>query len=80
MSLIYAKNWSHFYHYGMQQNLQSLLVHGHKLLKNSDFRYKKCSQKNCSLCAYSNNDSFILLKDKFYLPIMHKEHTWLQSI
>ena len=50
----------------MQQNLQSLFVHGHKLLKTVDYCYKKCSQKNCSLCAYSNNNSFILLKDKFY--------------
>ena len=48
----------------MQQNLQSLFVHGHKLLKPIDYSYKKCSQKNCCLCAYSNNNSFILLKDK----------------
>ena len=64
----------------MQQNLQSLFVHGHKLLKNSDFRYKKCSQKNCSLCAYSNNNSFILLKDKFYLPIMNNSNCQSKNI
>ena len=29
----------------MQQNLQSLFVHGHNLLKSIDYSYKKCSQK-----------------------------------
>jgi hypothetical protein len=64
----------------MQQNLQSLFVHGHKLLKSIDYSYKKCLQKNCCLCAYSNNNSFILLKDKFYLPIMNNSSCQSKNI
>ena len=64
----------------MQQNLHSLFVHGHKLLRTVNFRYEKCSQNTCSLCAFSNNKSFILIKEKFYLPIMANSNCQSKNI
>ena len=44
-------------------------MHEHKLLCIAHFRYEKCSQKTCSLCSFANNNSFIFIENKFYLPI-----------
>ena len=66
----YLKDKKFLFINSMQQNLHSLFVHEHKLLNVAHFRYEKCSQKTCSLCAFSNSNSFILIKEKFYLPIM----------
>ena len=64
----------------MQQNLHSLFVHEQKLLRTVNFRYEKCSQNTCSLCAFSNNKSFILIKEKFYLPIMANSNCQSKNI
>ena len=64
----------------MQQNLSSLFVHQHELLNIVYYRYVKCSQKTCSLCFFANNCPYILVDNKFYLPIMANSNCQSKNI
>ena len=55
--------------HSMQQNLSSLFVHEFKLLHTKSFNFRKCNQYNCTVCTFSNQDSYILINN-FYLPLM----------
>ncbi len=55
--------------FNMQNNLSSLFVHEFQLLKQNNFRFKKCSDKKCSVCFYANENSFIVVNN-FFIPIM----------
>ena len=53
----------------MQNNLSSLLVHNFKYPQISKKFYKKCNNKNCKTCLFSNNKEKIFLTNNFILPI-----------
>ena len=53
----------------MQPNLSSLFIHEFKMFNTSKFGFKRCTQRSCTLCKFSNSDPYIVIND-FYLPIM----------
>ena len=51
-------------------NISRIFVHNFKLNKPTGFKFLKCNKSNCKHCLYANCNSFIKLKDKFFLPIL----------
>ena len=51
-------------------NISRIFVHNFKLIKPISFKFLKCNKTNCKHCHYANCNSFIKLKDKFFLPIL----------
>ncbi len=53
----------------MQKNFSLLLVHSSPIVCNKDYFFIKCYNKECKVCAFSNNASFLRLNE-FFLPIL----------
>ena len=54
----------------MQTNLNSFFVHEFKLLSIKKFKFSNCSNMNCFVCPFSNNEFFVLFND-FIVPIQN---------
>jgi hypothetical protein len=52
----------------MQFNLSSLMVHNFRINFSKNNNFIRCKDSNCLICKFSNNDSYLKLKDNFILP------------
>lgn len=52
----------------MQFNLSSLMVHNFRINFSKNNNFIRCNDSNCLICKFSNNDSYLKLKDNFILP------------
>jgi hypothetical protein len=53
----------------MQFNLSSLMVHNFRIDFHKENSFKSCNDNNCTVCKFSNKDSYLKLKDNFNLPL-----------
>ena len=53
----------------IQTNLASIFIHDFQLFSQKNYRFRKCTDRKCSVCYYANENSFLVIND-FYLPIM----------
>jgi hypothetical protein len=59
--------------FNVQNNLSSIFIHDFQLFQPKNFRYRKCSDRKCSVCFYASENSFIVINN-FFMPIMANSH------
>ena len=66
----YLRNYNIKLINSISPNISRIFVHGFNIKKPSTFKFSKCEKSNCKHCRFANCNSFVKLREKFFLPIL----------